>query len=372
MRQARRQNEPRLDPPWTVAADYKYEEPTSLAYRHPDYKAKEGGVTSGVSAHRADLHGEVYGMFAEIRRTVDYSWHSNYTRQRQAWQDELVVGVLGQATPELEPWVVFTCGAMGAGKGHVMNWLAQHSDFPLHNMVCIDPDKFKTALPEWSGYLENNLENAGTMCHKESGFLQEVAQEVALRSSCNIWVDGSLGDHAWYSSVFEDLRARFPHYRIAILHVQCKPETVFARAERRGRQTGRFVPEAVLKASIDATCEAIRVLGPLADFVAEVDNESDPPWLQVREELPLPHDSAAEIVTIGTLGGECGVAMLHSEDLLHAHLPAQWPSWLPSKACGTCVAAHSPLMDFVTKVNRQLDTRWIKVRCCSLAATRAG
>ena len=35
---------------------------------------------------------------------------------------------------------------------------------------------------------------AGTFCHRESGFIQQIAQEVAMQHSQNIWVDGSLRD----------------------------------------------------------------------------------------------------------------------------------------------------------------------------------
>mmetsp|Transcript_70045 Transcript_70045/g.227227 ORF Transcript_70045/g.227227 Transcript_70045/m.227227 type:complete len:252 (-) Transcript_70045:206-961(-) len=249
---------------------------------------------------------------------------------------------------------------MGAGKGHVMNWLAQHSAFPLQDMVCIDPDKFKVMMPEWSGYVQHNVKEAGSMCHAESGLLQELAQEVALRSNSHVWIDGSLGDHRWYASVFEDLRVQFPNYRIAILHVFCSPETVYARAEKRGRETGRFVPKELLKASIEETRKSIDVLGPLADFVAEVDNEWDPPWLSVLEDHSAPNIGSSEPCTEQ-----------------HCHLPClAKPSWFPCPLAQNCLVYRGPLAEFVTTVNNQLDTPWIKVRCTrstfSFAAELAG
>ena len=46
------------------------------------------------------------------------------------------------------PWLVYTCGAMGAGKGHAMSWLSEHGLFKLENVVHIDPDHFKNVRPD--------------------------------------------------------------------------------------------------------------------------------------------------------------------------------------------------------------------------------
>ena len=82
---------------------------------------------------------------------------------------------------------------------------------------------------------------AGDLCHRESGFVQEIAQEVALRSRQNVWVDGSLRDGHWFSSVFADIRRRFPDYKIAIFVVSASEETVRRRvAERERRTVERF------------------------------------------------------------------------------------------------------------------------------------
>jgi hypothetical protein len=48
--------------------------------------------------------------------------------------------------------------------------------------VHIDPDHFKSLMPEWKGYTQRS-DRAGDFCHRESGFMQEIAQEVAMRNS---------------------------------------------------------------------------------------------------------------------------------------------------------------------------------------------
>jgi predicted kinase len=69
---------------------------------------------------------EFRGKFASIRKTLDYTYHSNYTFERQRLQDRIIQDFLDKAlvrdkngevcTTPTEPWIVFTAGAMGAGK----------------------------------------------------------------------------------------------------------------------------------------------------------------------------------------------------------------------------------------------------------------
>ena len=82
--------------------------------------------------------------------------------------------------------------------------------------------------------------------------LATIANRYALTTNKNIWIDGSLRDAKWYTKVFNDIVARFPHYRIAIIHVHAPAETIYERAERRGEITGRFVPKDTLRQSIKA------------------------------------------------------------------------------------------------------------------------
>ena len=124
---------------------------------------------------------------------------------------------------------------MGAGKGYAMDWLSRHGIVPIEKLVHIDPDYFKRVMPEWEEYCKFDSERAGTNCHKESGMLQELATELALRAGEHTWVDGSLRDHDWYSGLFSSLRSRFPQYRLAIFYVHCSEEKVYERAARRAK-----------------------------------------------------------------------------------------------------------------------------------------
>jgi hypothetical protein len=70
-----------------------------------------------------------FGKYSHIRATLDYTYHKNYTYERQKFQDAIITEFLHGAvitdkdgllcTTPTQPWVVFTAGAMGAGKSHL-------------------------------------------------------------------------------------------------------------------------------------------------------------------------------------------------------------------------------------------------------------
>merc|ERR1712048_337035 len=141
------------------------------------------------------------------------------------------------------------------------------------------------------------LKTAGSMTHRESGYIAEVAQEAALQMQKHTWVDGSLRDADWYAQVFDGLRKAHPEYRIAIIHVSAAWDVVRERAASRARNTGRVVPEEQLWDSFIRVPKAVQRLTELADFVAHVSNDSsiellstsignvcyhDPSWLEVK------------------------------------------------------------------------------------------
>merc|ERR1712233_90517 len=80
-----------------------------------------------------------------------------------------------------------TGGPMGAGKGYTLAWMRRNGYLLPRNIVHIDPDYFKQKMPEWKEYIKRDNENVGTLCHRESCYIQEIAQEFAMQHSQNIY-----------------------------------------------------------------------------------------------------------------------------------------------------------------------------------------
>jgi hypothetical protein len=233
---------------------------------------------------------EFFGDFAKYRARMDRTYHGNYTQERQRWQDAVIKRVAVRIESQPEPWVVYTCGAMGAGKGYALSYMSKIGAFPLENIVHIDPDAFKQVMPEWRFYLAADSASAGTLCHRESGYLQEIAQEVSMANSQNVWVDGSLRDGDWFCEVFDSLRRRFPEYRVAIFLVQASEEVAWERCQARAVQTGRDIPRGLFLDSIFAPDKVLSLLTPKVDFVARISNNGPVPVLEAFESVDTTGD----------------------------------------------------------------------------------
>lgn len=233
-------------------------------------------LLSTEAMHAADEGADGFeGPYAASRARLDYSWHGRYTPARQRMQDGLIAGVLssGRATPQ--PWLVHTAGAMGAGKSHVIRELARARAFPLAAFVWIDPDVFKSSLPETPDFIRADPERASSLLHKESVHIAEIAEREALARGLNVLVDGSLQNTPWYAQKFAAMRGEYPTYRLAIIHVTASRETIFSRAAGRATKTGRFIPVALLDDVLARVPASVAALSPLVDYTVEVANEAD-------------------------------------------------------------------------------------------------
>lgn len=236
--------------------------------------------------NKSDDDQAFYGPYAHIRRALDYTYHSNYTKERQFLQDSIIDEFLKDVsikdvngnvcTTPTDPWLVFTAGAMGAGKGHTIHELVKKGLFPLLAFVTVDPDEIRRRFPEFSLYAEKCPLLAGELTHKEAGFVAEILTLVGLQAGKNVLVDGSLRDHQWYQKYFAFIRKEYPIYKIAIIHVVAPREAVFERAAERAKKTGRVVPQEVLEKALEQVPKSVKILAPLADYYCELNNGLGP------------------------------------------------------------------------------------------------
>jgi hypothetical protein len=225
------------------------------------------------------------GEFSSIRESLDSKFHGCYRKERQLFQDslirELLTVQLSGAMETTSRWICFTSGAMGAGKGYCMNWMMHHGVIPKGTFAChIDPDAIKRKLPEWSIYLQNNPQSAGSFTHSESALIAEIAKEAALGMGLSVWVDGSLSNTDWTIQDIQRIRRTHIGYRIAVFHVMAEEEIVLQRCRKRAISTGRMVPIEKTRVSIEGSAITVQRLGPpLVDFVAKIRNDGGDPVL---------------------------------------------------------------------------------------------
>ena len=253
-------------PPHNVDMPYDWDTPT-----HDFYKANEEGTDP--PSHR----------FATARLRLDYSYHHKLIVNRQFLQDAILERVVAAVPPSpssdhhRRPWICFTAGPMGVGKGYVLTQLFQHGYFALDRFLKIDPDMLKQELPEMAGFLAADRASAATKLHRESTLMSDVLLEYALSSQQHVLVDGSLRDVAFYTSLFRRIRTEVPAYRIALMHVTADPAVIVRRAASRARRTGRTVPTALLQDSMQQVPASVAALRHLCHAVHVIANNEGQP-----------------------------------------------------------------------------------------------
>lgn len=226
------------------------------------------------------------GLHRDIRPLLDYTYHKKYCNARVRLQDQLILKAAANGSVQsdlLLPWVIFTAGAMGAGKGYVTRWMEKQGCLPLSQFVVVDPDAVRQSLPEWAGYVAKDPLTAAIKTQKEAGHISEILGYKALRERWNVIFDGSLRDVEWYKGYFQNLRKQFPGIRLMILHIVAEREAVLKRAEERGKATGRMVPREVLENSMDAVPKSVEILSPLVDVAIRVMNLNGQEPKMIRE-----------------------------------------------------------------------------------------
>ena len=197
-----------------------------------------------------------------------------------------------------QPWALFTAGCMGAGKTHVIVRLDRDSLLPLPRFVRVDMDRIRALLPETAGYADFDKASAGQMTQRECGLIAEVVTEEALRRGLNLWVDSSLRDADWCALELPRIRRTYPH-KLAIVHVTASWAKVVARVAKRGEQTGRTIPQDVLRRTFDRVPAAVTMLRPMVDEFVEIDNDARTPKLRAAR------DVRALLAVCGEVGGDC-------------------------------------------------------------------
>jgi Zeta toxin len=310
-----------------VKADYWPPRNSSIPYdwSRPSHEFYQWATSSSFSP-----------TFLDARRKLDYSYHTHVVLQRQYLQDAILqrivqpqvtandsfsggsVDVHEKETSDLipardkvqnasheikkenlrqRPWIIFTAGPMGVGKGYVLTQLQQSQRMNLDDFVKIDPDLIKFELPEMTGYLQKDRETASTKLHRESTQMADIIFEYAITNSMSILVDGSLRDVVYYQSLFHRIRTEYSSYRIGIIHITASREAIFERATARATIMGRVVPTQLLEESIEQVPKSVAILAPLADAVHVISNQPDQPLELVSSAIQLVNEPEARPAT---------------------------------------------------------------------------
>ncbi|CCG82517.1 protein of unknown function [Taphrina deformans PYCC 5710] len=210
--------------------------------------------------------------YRTIRERLDYGYHDTFIGRHLS----------GAYTARDDPMLLFTAGAMGAGKSHYLSTLP-------FKFILIDPDEIAATIPSFEDIgtaFERGSESVaglerGTRLRHEARLITEILLHAAMERNFDIVLDGSLRSYQWYLSEIPRLRQQFRRYRVELVHIHAPLPEVLRRAAKRETKTGRRVPGALIERSWKDSRRAISVLGrkKIVDRVQMVDSSGTSPTL---------------------------------------------------------------------------------------------
>jgi predicted kinase len=182
---------------------------------------------------------EFFGPYAHLRQRLDYTYHTNYRKERQWLHDAIIEDMLEVEDDEAgciipsEPWLIYTVGPQGAGKRHVVHKLTQEENLQLLSFVHVDPDAIRRRLPEFSTYVKKCPDMVDPFTRKECGYIAELLTLAALQAGRNVIVDGALQNASWHKARIKDLRQEYSSLKFAVFHVQAPFKLIMKRSQVR-------------------------------------------------------------------------------------------------------------------------------------------
>lgn len=160
-----------------------------------------------------------------------------WTPERQALHDKIIAHFFQGKTPVETPTSYMMGGGPASGKSTL---LSQGLVSLPENSVLAAGDEIKAMLPEYG-----DGANA-PFVHEESSYLAKKIAAMAAASKYNVVVDGT-GDGG-IRSVTSKVEALKPYgQKVVGIYVTVDTETAVQRSRARAQQTGRYMPEAVLR-----------------------------------------------------------------------------------------------------------------------------
>lgn len=182
---------------------------------------------------------DFFGPYAHLRQRLDYSYHTNYRKERQWLQDAIIEDMLEVEDDEAgciipsEAWLIYTVGPQGAGKRHVIHNLTQEGRLQLLSFVHVDPDAIRRRLPEFSTYVKKCPDMVDAFTRKECGYIAELLTLATLQAGRNVIVDGALESASWHKARIKDLRQEYPSLKFGIFQIQAPFKLIMKRSQVR-------------------------------------------------------------------------------------------------------------------------------------------
>jgi predicted ABC-type ATPase len=169
-----------------------------------------------------------------------------------------------------KPEAVLMMGGPGSGKSTIIESILNPTD--RKNMVLADPDSIKAKLPQYREDLKAGKKDAATKAHAESKKIVKTLLDNVISTRRHLLYDATGANKKDY----EDLMAQLKRagYNITLVMTHVPVEEGLSRVKARATETGRDVPESIVRAVYTSAPKNFKDLAPTADDAFVFDNSA--------------------------------------------------------------------------------------------------
>lgn len=168
------------------------------------------------------------------------------------------------------PEVILTMGGSGSGKSTLLKGLMESLD---KKYSYLDVDDIKNHIPEYKSFQKTNVEDAAFLVHEESSDIGKLALEKLSLNKHNFIFDSTLKDADWAVNLVKVLKAR--GYKIKVIAATVPIDVATKRCLDRAKETGRFIPENIIKQSHEKVSESFKRLIDIVEDLKLFDTNNE-------------------------------------------------------------------------------------------------
>lgn len=193
------------------------------------------------------------------------------TEERRQLHKKIFAAFLDPVKPvpkDKKPMAAMLMGGPASGKGVLAD------SVPDDEFVKVDADKIKSLIPEYQELVKKGDRNAAAYVHEESGYLASKLRDIARSQRKNMVLDGTGKYAGSYLHRMQELQSDGYHVHLMMPYLDV--DTAVKRAKKRGKESGRWVPEHVIRSNHDVIPGNFLQLAKRADTALLFDNRMSP------------------------------------------------------------------------------------------------
>jgi len=191
--------------------------------------------------------------------------------------------------PDEQKMAIFTMGGPGSGKSSILEKIDKS------RFVKVDPDDVRVKLPEYQKATSGGkvFRGAAAMTHEEASDIAKHIIERAIAENKHIIIDGT-GKTA-SSMIAKMKRLKDEGYHVHLMFAHAPVDEGLQRVAKRGQETGRFVPEQLVKDAYATIPKNFAAISKAADSWQVFDTSkagmgSGPTWEKTPAGDTIEHD----------------------------------------------------------------------------------